>query len=268
MRSVYIKHQDAFIRCHEAPSNKAPLVYLPAISFSVSASFFDVVMHPKIPEHRALLVDYFGSGVSDHPRNFGYTMEEHVNAVAALLDDAGCQGATIVGHSMGGTVAVKLALARPDLVGKLVIGEGNVTSGGGALVRQIISHEEADFVDTVFPKMLAGIFDDAKSGDPIGLRRNNVWKNISPLGLYRNAQALYGVPDTLLDDFLSLSIPTTFVYGGNSLPTTPQDAGADTPWPDYLIASEVNIEVVPNAGHGLMFDNLDGFVEVLLRAAF
>jgi len=52
------------------------------------------------------------------------------------------------------------------------------------------------------------------------------------------------------------------------MPVTPEDAGPDTPWPEDLRTKGVNTEVVPKAGHGQMFDNLDGFVEVLLRAGF
>lgn len=268
MRSVYIQDQDAFIRSYETPSNGPILVYLPAISFSVAAAFFNVVTHPKLPAHRALLVDYFGSGASDTPQNFGYTLDEHVTSVAALLDAAECRDVTVVGHSMGGTIAIKLAIARPDLVAKLIVGEGNVTAGGGGLVKSIVAHSEADFVNTIFPKMQAEIFESAIADDMIGLRRNNVWKHISPVGLYRNACALNGVGDDLLAAFLALSIPRTFIYGEKTFPTTPEETGPDTPSPDVFRAHGVNIEIVPNAGHGQMFDNLDGFVDILKKIAF
>ncbi|MEM9585255.1 MAG: alpha/beta hydrolase [Pseudomonadota bacterium] len=268
MRAVHIPTYNAFIRCHETPSNGPVVVYLPAISFSATASFFGVVTHPKTPDHCALLVDYLGSGMSDHPVNFDYSLDAHARTIAALLDSAGCQKATVIGHSMGGTVAIKLAVLRPDLVGNLIVGEGNVTSGGGSLVKQIVGYEEAEFKDSVFPQMQAEMVEAAKRGDAVGSRRNNVWKGASALGLYRNAHALNGVQDTLLEEFLSLTIPRTFIYGKKSMPATPEAAGPDTPWPDDLRAKGVRIEVVPNAGHGQMFDNLDGFVDVLVRTAF
>ena len=268
MRSVYVQKQDAFIRSLETPVKGPVLVYLPAISFSVAASFLSVVTHPHMPAHKAILVDYFGSGASDTPQNFRYTLKEHVASIATLLDDANCRNVTLVGHSMGGTVAICLAMARPDIVANLIVGEGNVTAGGGGLVKQIVSHSEADFVSTIFPKMKADIFESAKSGDMIGLRRNNVWKHVSPVGLYRNAQALNGVSDDLLDSFLALPIPKTFIYGDKTLPATDEQIGPDTPSPERLKLHGVNIGVVPNAGHGQMFDNLDGFVEVLSKFAF
>ena len=256
------------MRYLEIPSCGPAVVYLPAISFSAAASFFDVATHPKLPRHRALLVDYLGSGASDHPSSFTYSIEDHAACIAAMMDHAGCRDATVVGHSMGGTVAIQLAITRPDLVDNLIVGEGNVTSGGGGLVRQIIANRESEFVNTVFPKMQAEMFSSAKNGDSIGTRRNNVWKHVSPLGLYRNALALGSVNDSTLELFLELRTRRTFIYGENTFPNTAEAIGPDTPSPDVLVANGIKIEIVPNAGHGQMFDNLDGFIDILLKSAF
>lgn len=268
MKSFYLENHNAFMRYLETPQAGSTVVYLPAISFSAAASFFDVVTHPDMPDHRALLIDYLGSGASDHVDGFDYSLASHAACIAALMDDAGCQSATVVGHSMGGSVAIQLAMTRPDLVGNLIVGEGNVTSGGGGLVKQIVAHDEASFVDGVFPQMQADIFESARNGDTIGIRRNNVWKHISAKGLYRNAQALNKVPDSMLDDFLALPMKRSFIYGENSYPATPEAVGPDTPSPDLLRSRGVGIKVVPGAGHGQMFDNLDGFAEILGKLAF
>ena len=158
MKSFYLENHDAFMRYLETPQDGPTIVYLPAISFSAAASFFDVVTHPDMPRHQALLVDYLGSGASDQPDGFDYSLAGHAACIAALMDSAGCRGATVMGHSMGGSVAIQLAITRPDLVGNLIVGEGNVTSGGGGLVRQIVAHDEAEFVGSAFPKMQAEIF--------------------------------------------------------------------------------------------------------------
>lgn len=267
MKSFYLENHNAFMRYLETPSDGATIVYLPAVSFSAAASFFDVVTHPKMPEHRALLVDYLGSGASDHPDHFDYSLASHAASVAALMDGAGCRRVTVVGHSMGGSVAIQLAMTRPDLVGNLIVGEGNVTAGGGGLVKQIIAHDEAAFVADIYPQMQADMFESARNGDTIGIRRNNVWKHISAKGLYRNAQALHDVPDTMLDDFLALPMKRTFIYGEKSYPDTPDVVGPDTPSPDLLRSQGIGVEVVPGAGHGQMFDNLSGFVDILAKTA-
>jgi pimeloyl-ACP methyl ester carboxylesterase len=88
------------------------------------------------------------------------------------------------------------------------------------------------------------------------------------LGLYRNAFALGNVEDSMLAAFLALPAKRTFIYGDRTVPKTPDAVGPDTPSPDVLKANGVGIEIVPDAGHGQMFDNLDGFVDILSRAAF
>jgi pimeloyl-ACP methyl ester carboxylesterase len=188
--------------------------------------------------------------------------------VAAALDAIGCRGATVFGHSMGGSVAIQLASLRPDLVSNLIVGEGNVTAGGGGLASQIVAHDEQKFVEQEYPKILRDLFEKAKMGDPIGMRRSNVWKHASPIGLHRNAKALVGIDDTFLETFLSMSIPRTFVYGEKTVPATKDDAGPDTPFPDELHAHGIRTKIVPDAGHGQFFDNLDGFVDVLSKIAF
>jgi 3-oxoadipate enol-lactonase len=45
----------------------------------------------------------------------------HARDVAELLDELGVSGAALVGCSLGGRVALELAIARPDLVGALVL---------------------------------------------------------------------------------------------------------------------------------------------------
>jgi pimeloyl-ACP methyl ester carboxylesterase len=46
----------------------------------------------------------------------------HARDVASLLDEVGISGAALVGCSLGGRVALELAIARPELVAALVLG--------------------------------------------------------------------------------------------------------------------------------------------------
>ncbi len=68
-------------------------------------------------EHRVLLVDLPQHGRSDWSERFDYL--EVADEVAALLspDDP----VTLVGHSLGGKVAMVLALRRPELVQRLCV---------------------------------------------------------------------------------------------------------------------------------------------------
>jgi lipase len=65
-------------------------------------------------------VDLRGRGNSAKPES-GYGLEAHVRDVIRVLDHLGLQRAVILGHSMGGFVALKTALSYPERVRALVL---------------------------------------------------------------------------------------------------------------------------------------------------
>ena len=72
--------------------------------------------------------DLIGFGASDGPSRPTVDIvgpAAQASGVAALLDDLGVRGATVVGHDFGAPVAALLAAARPDLVVALSWLSGN-----------------------------------------------------------------------------------------------------------------------------------------------
>jgi lipase len=65
-------------------------------------------------------VDLRGRGDSEKPES-GYGLEAHARDVVRVLDHLGLQDAVIAGHSMGGFVALKIALSYPERVRALVL---------------------------------------------------------------------------------------------------------------------------------------------------
>jgi pimeloyl-ACP methyl ester carboxylesterase len=70
--------------------------------------------------HRVIRVDLLGHGGSDKPGG-GYSIDEQASAVAEALAKLGVLNATVVGHSLGGSVATALAEQSPRLASKVVI---------------------------------------------------------------------------------------------------------------------------------------------------
>lgn len=77
---------------------------------------------------RCLALDYRDVGDSD-PASGPYAIRDVADDALALCDRLGIERASLVGISMGGFVALEMALARPALVDRLVL---VVTSAGGA----------------------------------------------------------------------------------------------------------------------------------------
>lgn len=76
--------------------------------------------------HRVVIVEPLGMGTSGRPERADYTLEAQAGRVASVLDTLGIQAALVMGHAVSGSIALRLALARPDLVRGVVLLEGGV----------------------------------------------------------------------------------------------------------------------------------------------
>jgi pimeloyl-ACP methyl ester carboxylesterase len=88
--------------------------------FACSSRWWDSVA-PKLNEsHRVIRIDLIGHGGSEKPKS-GYEISAQGAAVAEALNKLGVEGATVVGHSMGGLVATAVAETASQLVDRVVL---------------------------------------------------------------------------------------------------------------------------------------------------
>ena len=69
---------------------------------------------------RVIRFDLLGHGNSEKPRD-GYSMDNQARLIAAALEQLRVKRATVVGHSMGGTVTSALAEQEPQLARKVAV---------------------------------------------------------------------------------------------------------------------------------------------------
>jgi len=72
-------------------------------------------------DRRVVAVDLKGSGYSSRPEKGDYSLTEQARLVIRLMDKLGIDRASVVGHSLGGEVAMRLAANWPERVEKLVL---------------------------------------------------------------------------------------------------------------------------------------------------
>jgi pimeloyl-ACP methyl ester carboxylesterase len=71
---------------------------------------------------RTILLDQRGHGESSNTGDAGtYTFEQLVDDLAAFLDGLGIDRCDLLGHSMGGMVALRFVLAHPERVASLLL---------------------------------------------------------------------------------------------------------------------------------------------------
>jgi 3-oxoadipate enol-lactonase len=109
------------VRTHhvvEGPAD-APAVLL-AHPLGVTLRLWDEAAARLRERFRVVRYDVRGHGGSDVPRG-PYTLGQMADDARALLDDLGVRRAHVVGMSMGGCIAMALAVAHPDRVASLVL---------------------------------------------------------------------------------------------------------------------------------------------------
>jgi pimeloyl-ACP methyl ester carboxylesterase len=112
------------LHCYDAGSgDETPLLLIHGLGDE--ADTWRHVLLPLAARRRVIAVDLPGFGRSERPRR-AYTLAFFAQTIAGLLAALGIQRAVLVGSSMGAATAQRLALARPDLVERLVLVDGCV----------------------------------------------------------------------------------------------------------------------------------------------
>lgn len=115
----------------------------PALVFlhpwSGNRSFFDPQVEAFSATHRCIAIDLRGHGESDAPAD-GYSMASLADDATEVCREAAVTGAVVVGHSMGGIVAVHMAARAAPLVRGVVILDSPILppAGFGELVPGLI----------------------------------------------------------------------------------------------------------------------------------
>lgn len=89
-------------------------------SIGTDLSLWDRTVPLLLPAFRLLRIDMRGAGGSDAPGG-DYTLTMLADDVAAIMDDAGIAKAAVAGVSLGGMVAMQLALDHPERVAALAL---------------------------------------------------------------------------------------------------------------------------------------------------
>lgn len=71
--------------------------------------------------YRCIVIDIVGFGFSDKPDDVQYPLSFFVECAKQTLDEIGIESCTVVGNSLGGAIAIGMALEHPQLVEKLIL---------------------------------------------------------------------------------------------------------------------------------------------------
>ncbi len=231
MNSVTPTGADFDVRWVELGGQGRPIVYLHGWGCSSSASFADAARRSGRP---AALVDLVGHGLSDRPQHFGYGLHEHVDALADAVRAYADAPVDLVGHSLGGTLALLLAQRHPQLIRRALLVEPAIDAFPVEPQHYAARDEDELRAD--------GGRDALQSETP---ERRAEMRLADPIALRRIALTLHdALDDTLHASLATPVVPTLLLLGGQR---TYRDD-------DDFRAGGIDIRRLPQAGHFVMND--------------
>ncbi|MFT4116661.1 alpha/beta fold hydrolase [Bradyrhizobium sp.] len=253
MKSFWLAKAKANLLYHDIPGHGSPLVFIHGLGCASSCDYPAVAADPALAGRRMLLVDLLGSGFSDRPAGFSYTVADHAQTIADVVTEIAPGGVDLFGHSMGGAVAIMAARLLGPCVRTLILAESNLDPGGGASSRKIAAMSEADYV---------------AQGHEVLIRASRLDGNIAwaaslalsaPIAVHRASRSLVaGCDPTWRAMLLELPIPRRMIFGELSLASS-SDA-------TRLPREGIDVEIIAKAGHGIATDNAAGLASAIRRA--
>ena len=230
---------------------------------------------PQLAEtHTVVAPDLLGHGESAKPRG-DYSLGAYASGVRDLLAALGHERATVVGHSLGGGIAMQLAYQFPERVERLVL----VDSGGlGREVNLLLRSATLPGAEYVLPLLCKPGLRNAAGAlggllGRVGLRPNNdvrgVAEGFASLGeddarraFLHTARAVMDVGGQRVDAtdrlYLAAHLPTLIVWGERD-PMIPVAHGRAA----HALLPASRLDVMPGAGHFPFNDDPAGFVATL-----
>lgn len=250
MKEYRIESVHATMRYHDLPGSGIPILFVHGLGCAGSFDYPEVAAQPELQNHRRILVDLLGAGFSDRPEDFGYTADNHAAYLQEFIADIGLSSFVLYGHSLGGAVAISLAARCPERTRRLILSESNLEkSADGAASKKIASYEMQEFIETGFEKIVET---NRQHHGGIWAASLSLWL---PKAVYLLSKcAVEGVTPSWREMLFSLQCPRTFICGEQSLPY---------PRFDEIKAQGIHMEIVPQAGHSMAWENPRGLAQAI-----
>ncbi|HNT22987.1 MAG TPA: alpha/beta hydrolase [Anaerolineales bacterium] len=209
--------------------------------------------------YRTYALDFWGFGESGTKRDT-YAVQDFVSLVDQFMEQLGINQAPLVGHSMGGTVSLSVAIKYPARVRKVVVVGSPIVGSSLSLLLKLMGRRPIAFITynnmwafKLGFRMMAPLFSRDRNW------ANMMDRDVSRLTLESFLMSIASLRRTDLRPLLGqVKIPAMGMFGHRDIVVHPNQ------WKPMLEGiPHARIERFPDAGHFIMLDEPQRFMETL-----
>lgn len=239
-----------------------PLVLIAGVGYG---GWFWHRVVPALAEHfQVITFDNRGAGGTDKPDG-PYTTQMMAADTAGLLDGLGIRGAYVMGHSLGGFIAQELALARPDLVERLIL--ASTTYGGPNVIPitpealEVLTKRDGDPMELVQRGIRVACAPGFAERNPEVVEELLQYRLTNPVPPAQyQAQVTAGAAHNAEDRIHRITCPVLVLFGEHDRVVPPGNA--------ELLARKLpnaRVKILPNVGHIFPIEDPEATVEAMLE---
>lgn len=211
--------------------------------------------------HKVYALDFWGFGDSSKPDNApasAFHIDSFVEMVRQFMDHMGIDQAPIAGHSMGGTVALRFAIAYPERVERVIVVGSPID---GATLNPFLKLAGYGWIAQLvwrFPIIRSAIMRLLLAGDSSRVQ-HMISRDLQRTSLNSFFRSIGDLRETdLRSDLESLHMPTLGIFGRRDNIVSPSNA-------DLLSkgVSDAHVTMMERSRHFPMSDEPQRFVRAL-----
>jgi len=232
---------------------KETVLYLHGLGCSKD-DFIGATNIHELQAHTLIAFDFPGCGNSPYPEDITFGIDDLVEITHRVVSELDLADFVIIGHSMGGLVALLYAEKYPEHVKGFINVEGNLASEDCFFSRQVAGYGSTGFTNKVFEDFRQSLAQSQNKG--VQEYARTLERSASKKALFDYSCSLVDYCDNtnLIQKFTGLRIPNLFLFGSENcgLRYKPQlkDGGG-------------KMVEIPNSGHFPGYDNPQAYYEVI-----
>ena len=164
-------------------------------------------------QYRVYALDFWGFGDSAKEATASFAIKSYVEMVNQFMESLGIVSAPVAGHSMGGTVALQLALGHPERIRKVAVVGSPVIGSSLNFFLKLAGYGWIAQIVWRYPLILSTIMRLLLARDSKNVRQM-IFRDVQRASLESFFRSIGDLRETnLVGELPALGIPTLGIYG-------------------------------------------------------